>query len=222
MVFVTLYAIPIRGSGTIDSHTRESGIHGVDAGIVGRGRGVRGCGKGRAQFVEAIAAAGNVAVAVHAQSQRRRQVGQDLPLILDIEAHAVHFQGFGPDVGEGLRVSRAIRERAVHEIGHRVEHERTGRIGKRGVGADIILAQVQAGLKDMLAKSNGVVVDQLMLPDLAALGIVTVAAAHVGVEPISEFPCGWESLDGGGKIREDRKSRCNTKRTGATGSPRPG
>src|ERR1035441_2793311 len=69
-------------------------------------------------------------------------------------------------------------------------------LGKRRVRADIILAEIRADFEDMLAMSNGEVVNQLVLPDLAALRIGTVAPAHAPKRrSVRKAPCGWERLD---------------------------
>ena len=59
----------------------------------------------------------------------------------------------------------------------------------------------------MFALCYGEVVNQLMLPDLAALRIDIVPPAHGGEKPIVEAPCGRERFDGGGNIRGSENRR---------------
>ncbi len=144
------------------------------------------------ELIEASVVAVNVAVPVEAQRQRDGEVRAHLPFILDIETEAVQAERLGADIRERLRIGGSVIERSVHEVGDGVERQQAAGIRPIGVGADPVLADVDAELEVVSSAQYGEVIDNLLLPYFPALRISIVAAAERVEQTVAEGEGGRE------------------------------
>src|SRR5215471_18551247 len=77
---------------------------------------------------------------------------------------------FAPNARKSLRINRAVRERAIDKVRHRVEGQKSAGTWAIGVVADVVTLKVDAYFELVLATCVGEIIDNLPLRDVTAVG----------------------------------------------------
>src|SRR5215469_9509789 len=106
---------------------------------------------------------------------------------------------FASNARKSLRINGAIRERAIDEVRHRVEGQKSARTWAIGVVADVVTLKVHAYFELVLSKRVGEIIDNLPLPDVTAVwkiaqtvssnSVWRCTASHRRQYPVIEREC---------------------------------